>query len=1196
MLSLCIFGSASLLRADITGKIFGTVADPSGATVPGAKVTLRNSSTGLTRALQTDASGSFEFLLVPIGDGYSVEVEATGFEKGVEQGITLLVNQVFRADFSLRIGSATQKVEVSAAAAQVETTSTQVGDVIESSKMETLPLNGRSYLDLLGLQAGVAPVNSGTGYGAPAAVSGDLANAGNLSVNGQREGANSFLVNGGDVEHSFENGASLVPSLDSIAEFRLITNSYDAEYGRFSGAIVNVVTKSGTNNFHGDLYDFVRNNAMDSRNFFDYNQVSVLTGQEIPGSALGELKRNQFGGTLGGPLRKNRLFFFTDYQGTREVAGASTGNIHVPSGLERAGNFSDIGTTGYSDLTGTVQGVNTPGSFAQTLSSRLGYTVTPGEPYYTSGCNSLANAQAGLCVFPGRVIPQAAWSPAAAGTLPFIPTATLVSAGVPYFSSSAYKEVVRDDKFAVKMDLNTQHWGTWSVYYHFDDASALSPYTNGVDVPGFDATNPTRVQQINLGNTWSPNPTTVNEARVNFVRPAITTGVISPSSKGLGNISQWGFSTGGQGLVYQPGTPEGVPQINLSVTGIDFGMINPNVYHDNDYQFVDNLSKIHGRHTLKFGAEYRHLADAFRFQPVNGSFVFTGNETGNDFADYLIGAVPPDEFFEASVELEDARSKYFGAYAQDSFKIRPNVTLNYGLRYQISTPWADTLGRVTAFKPGEQSVILPNAPTGLVFPGDPGVPNTVSPTHYDDFDPRLGLAYSPGFSSGVAGKIFGGPGKSSLRASFGIFHTVFEEGSFSWATGDNPWSIWDYLPSPVYLEAPWRSRYDGSDITPPFPYVMPSKHSNFSFLNFSPVTGITTVKTDNVLPYAEHYNLTFQRALGTSTTLTVAYIGTEGHHLLGQIEANPGSPSKCLQIAALAAAAGVPGCGPYGEDEIYTIGNQTFYGTRPYSVTSGRYLDQGKLDIGGTILWAATMLNSDYNSLQATLEKRVGSMRFLGAYTYGKAMDNGSSYSSDEEDPFDYRLNRGLSAFDMTHNFVISYVYDLPFQKLARSSGPVAKLLGGWSFTGITRFTTGIPVSLKESGDLGLVGSLAATYDGVDQPDYNGQKLTYSNPRSSGTHQYFSTEQFSSMPLGGVGTANRRFFHGPGINNWDLGLHKMMKITERTSVEFRAEFFDAFNHAQFSTVQSDYANTTEFGDVTSARSPRIGQVALKLNF
>jgi hypothetical protein len=332
MLALAVLGTSRLLLADITGKIIGTVTDPTGAVVPRATVTLRNPSTGLVRQIETDTTGSYEFLAVPIGDSYIVEIDARGFRKAVQERITLLVNQVYRADAHLQLGTATQTVEVSGETAQVETTSTQLGDVIEDRKMTTLPLNGRSYLDLLGLQTGVVPLTSDAAL--TGTVSGNLA-TGNFSVNGQREASNSFLVNGGDAEQSFQNGAAVVPTLDSIQEFRLVTNSFDAEYGRFSGAMVNVVTKSGTNSLHGDLYEFLRNNALDSRNFFELNQFNAVTGQEIPGSAIGEFRQNQFGGTAGGPILKNRLFFFTDYQGTRQILGSPTGNLAVPSLAER---------------------------------------------------------------------------------------------------------------------------------------------------------------------------------------------------------------------------------------------------------------------------------------------------------------------------------------------------------------------------------------------------------------------------------------------------------------------------------------------------------------------------------------------------------------------------------------------------------------------------------------------------------------------------------------------------------------------------------------------------------------------------------------------------------------------------------------------------------------------------------------------
>lgn len=1182
------------LMADVAGTILGAVADPSGAAVPGATVILRNPDTGLVRQTTTDSTGSYEFLAVPVGDNYTVELEATGFEKSTQTGIKLLVNQKFRADFQLVVGSVSQSVTVSAEAAQVETTSTQLGDVIEGTKMTAVPLNGRSFIDLLGLQAGVVPVTSDVAITQGVAGTG---NAGNVSVNGQRETANSFLVNGGSVEHSYNNGASVVPTLDSIQEFRLLTNSFDAEYGRFSGAIVNVITKSGTNELHGSGFEFLRNDKFDSRNFFDLNKVNLATGQEIPGSALGKLKRNQFGGTLGGPIRKNRLFFFGDYQGTREVRGESSGNITVPSITERGGDFSDVGTTGYNPLTGVVRGDNVSGdgTMEEVLSQRLGYKVTSGEPYWVPGCNALAQAQAGMCVFPGQVIPQAAWSPAAAGTLKFIPAPTLVAGGVPFFSTSAERRNLRDDKFGIHVDLNSRSTGNWSVYYHLDDTAVIEPFGGG-DVPGFPSKAPTRDQQANLGNTHTFGPTAVNEARLNYTRSVFAAGF---PAGGLGDITGFGFQKGGLGI--NPGVPslEGVPLISLGLLGVSFGAANGVTREPNNiYQVLDNFSKIHGAHTMKFGAEVRYLQLNIRQNiEQSGAFGFFGTETHNDFADFLIGA--PDTYGQSSPGFEqDARTKYFGIYAQDSFKVRPNFTVNYGLRYEISQPFYDRYNRVQAFVPGIQSKVFTDSPEGWIFPRDGGLPATLSPTKYDVFAPRLGFVYSPGFSDGPLSKIFGGPGKSSLRAAFGIYHTAVEEAPLLFETGDAPFGLFYVSPSLVYLEEPFKARTSSNDPGQRFPIPpVPPTGSNINFSTWMPVSGSTIVKTDNVLPYTEHLNFSVQRQIGTSSVLTLSYVGSRGHHLISQIEANPGIPSRCLQIAALFAAAGQPGggCGSFGEDSIYTINGQTFYGTRPYSVSSGRHLSQGLLDFGGTLPYAATLANSNYNAFEATLEKRAGPWRFLGAYTWSKVLDNSSGFG-DATNPYNYRASKSLAAFDMTHNFVFSYTYDLPFGHLARSSSGVAhKFLNGWSINGITRFTTGLGLGLIASGDRSLCGCFGSSYNGVDLPNYNGQPIRFFDPRSSSSHQYFSPDPFSEPQVGTFGTANRRFFHGPGLNNWDLALLKETQITERVKLEFRAEFFNLFNHAQFRNPSADISSPT-FGQVTSARDPRIGQMALKLYF
>lgn len=1166
---------SSLASADITGTVLGIVSDPTGAAVPGASVTLRNPTTGFTRQTTSSASGSYEFPLIPIGSDYVVEVQKQGFEKATQTGITLLVNQKFRADFTLVVGALSQTVEVTAATTQVETTSTQVGDVIENSKMTNLPLNGRSYVDLLGLQAGVVPMNSGV-QSSDRPVSGN-GNSGNLSVNGQREANNSFLVNGGDVEEGRNNGTSIVPVLDSIQEFRLITNSFDAEYGRFSGAIVNVVTKSGNNGLHGTLFEFVRNEKLDSRNFFDLNQVNSATGQDIPNSAIGVFRRNQFGWAIGGPILKNRLFFFTDYQGTRENRGLSTGNIPVPSSSERDGNFSDTTTTGFNPLTGTVQGDDLPGHFAQVLSGRLGYPVTAGEPYWAPGCTS--NTQ---CVFPNETIPATAWDPVAAATLKFIPTEVGTSGGQPFFSTSAQKQTTNDDKFGIRIDLNNQHAGNLLFYYHYDNSSVLNPYP-AANVPGFPALTPARAQQFNLNDTKTFNPTTVNELVLNYTRSAA---VYREPKGGLGDITSFGFTQGGLGInpVYAP--LEGMPWLNLGLLGVTIGLPDGTTgQYNNTYQASDHLSRVSGKHTMKFGGEYRYLQINERnTYAQNGFFSFNGAETGNDFADYLIGAVPPGNMIQSSRQFLDSRTKYAAAFGQDTFKFKQNLTLNYGLRWEASEPFYDTQGKIEAFVPGEQSKRFPGSPTGWLVPGDPGIPNTLSPTRWNNFAPRVGFAYSPGSTDGPLAKIFGGPGKTSIRGAFGMYYTAIEDLTLFVEVGDSPYGLFFVGPSPVYLNEPYKTRTEGTDVGQRFPFTIPppgaAVNTTFNWGQVQPLSGAPGFKTDNVLPYAEHINFSVERQIKNSLLLTVAYVGTRGHHLIAQSSFNPGIAATCLNT---------PGCGPFGEDSIWPLPNgQNQNGTRIYSVTSGRFLNQGILDFANNT-YEETLANSNYNSLQVSLEKRVGAVRLLAAYTYSKSLDDSSAFS-DQINPFDARLSKSLSTFDLTHNFVTSYSYELPFGRLAHAtSGALGKLLGGWTISGITRFTTGLPIGMGEGDDQSLCGC------GVDTPNWNGQYPQFSNPRASADHQYFTTTPFSQETLGAFGTANRRFFHGPGLNNWDMSLHKMTQITEKTNLEIRAEFFNLFNHAQFGNPSGSITSST-FGLVTGANDPRIGQVAMKFYF
>ncbi len=1163
---LVLAGPVQLL-ADVTGKILGTVTDSSGAAVIGATVTLHNDLTGYTKTGKSDSTG-YQFLAVPVGQGYEVTVEAAGFSKALQSGIVLLVDQDFRADFKLEVGSTTQTVETSAAAMQVETTSTQLGDVIEDSKMTQMPLNGRSYIDLIGLQAGVVPQTSSAAFypGNVQKVSGGLS-SGDFSVNGAREAGNAFSVNGGDVQNNYDNGTAVIPTLDSIQEFRLLSNTTDAEYGRAAGAVVNVVTKSGTNQIHGDAYEFARNDLFDAKDYFD----SV--------GPKNSLKQNQYGGTFGGPVLRNRLFYFGDYQGTRQTTGAKT-NAAVPSDAMRKGDFSGAAAIGFNPISGTVHGGGATGgaeSMDQRLTRLLGYTVTNGEPYYFAGCTSTS-----ACVFPNQVIPQAAWSPAATGSLKFIAEPTFTDAsGKPHYLDQSQPKTLNDDKAGARIDWDTQVTGRWSFYYHLDNGSVANPFGAG-SMPGFPTTNPSRSQQILVGDTRSFGSTAVNELRLNYTRNVLLAG---QQGSGFGKVSTWGFVEGGStGILPQIASKEHVPGVSLS-SGPKFGGYYFSGSFNNSYQLTDSFSKVVGRHTIKFGGDFRKLQLNSRYLSHNsGDFNLTGTETGNDFADFLVGA--PSYYVQTSDSALDDRSTYAALFAQDSIKVRPNFTANVGLRWEVGTPWADQKGRVETILPGEQSKLYPDSPQGWVFPGDPGVAAGMWPTKVPNFGPRLGIAYSPGFSDGIPGKLFGGPGKTSIRAAFGIYYSALEEIENLWFGGNPPFAqYWSDLNS--YLEAPYAARF-GPNIGQRFPFVQAPHGTTGIWNQFLPLNSTQAAWTHNTVPYEEQWNFSIQREIPRVAIMTIGYVGNGAHHLLGETEANPADPNLCLSLSTLDdVAPGTPTCGPFGENTIYTRKDGTqVNGTRIMSVTSGRGLSQGLLDFGD-VVWVETWHSSGYNALQASLQRDSGQFRFLAAYTWSKAIDDNSGFNDIWTNPYNHKLSRSLAAFDLPQNFVVSYSYDLPFGRIAHSSH---RLLDGWQISGITRFTSGFPVTIADYDDQSLMGSQNS---GTDFPVYNG-KVIYTNLHATGG-QYFSPASFSQAKLGTIGATSRRFFFGPGTDNTDLALHKITKITERTSCEIRAEYFNVFNRTSFGMPSGDFNNN--MGQIFStAGDNRIGQLGAKFTF
>ena len=1038
--------SQSTLLADVTGTILGLVRDASGAVVPGVRIAATNVDTNLVTEAAADAVGQYRILALPVGK-YKVQATFSGFQTFVATGIVLEVNQQRRVDIVLQPGATEQSITVNADPVQVETTSTQLGLVIEEKKILELPLNGRSYLDLLSLQPGVAP-QSTRGEG-----------PGTVSVNGQRENSNGFLVNGGDVSGVGNFEAQIQPNLDAIQEFRVITNSFDAEYGRFSGAITNAITKSGSNSIHGSVFEFLRNDKMDARGFFD--------------SDKGALKRNQFGYAVGGPAIKDKLFWFTDYQGTRLVNGGTASEIQVPSLAERQGNI------GVQNLTGNVNGAY----WAQVLSTRLGRTVRDGEPYAS--------------VFPGGIIPQNAWSPAAKGTAQFIPEPTR---GDNIYASAAASTTNSDNLLGQHVDLVNRLTGNWSFYYFYDGTSIVDPYAGG-SFPGFASDQSTKRHQAVVSNTKILGPTAVNEFRINFVRIRVDT---VPKEANIPSLESMGFVTGEGTLGINNSGPAGLAGIpSIALNNFSFGSVSPSISAQNTYQITDGFSKIKGRHTFKFGADFRYYQMNQRNSgaPV-GSFNFNGSETGYDIADYLLGA--PNGYTQASLQILDSRSKYGGAYVQDSINVAPHLTINVGLRWEFSQPWYDTQDKIVALVPGQQSVMYPTAPTGLVYPGDHGVARTLAPTRYNNLAPRLGIAYSPGATGGFAGKLFGGPGKTSIRLGAGIFYTAIQDQTLYWILGTAPFGEYWGSSAPPLLEEPFRTRSTGESQGQPFPFTPPVPGSeaarHFDFSPYLPLVSTLGYATDNDLPYGIDYNLTIQREIRGKMVASIGYVGTLGRKLIAIQEANPGSPSLCLSLRGSAVMPDTPQCGPYMEDTTFTRADGSLVqGTRsPFGHAFGTTYYEGN--------WA----NSDYNSLQASLERRAGDSFLLFAYTFSKAMDN-ASFFNNRMNFANHSLSRSLSNFDGTHNFVASYSYMIPFDRMF-GAAPKA-LVRGWSVAGITRFATGIPVFVYESDDRSLTGT-----SGLDRPDFVGPLNIVADPRGP-EHRWFTGRR---LHAGAAGTVRHR--------------------------------------------------------------------------
>jgi Carboxypeptidase regulatory-like domain len=1167
VLFLSILVCLQPIWAGLGGSISGTVTDPNGLAVTGANVTAINTATNVRQTIVTNSAGVYSFPELEVGT-YDIEVEAKSFRSYRHTNLAVDTDSKLRIDASLLLGDQRETITVAAASVHVDAVDTQLGEVIGGSRIEAVPLNGRSFTDLLALQPGVAPTTTITGNSIQAAgaailsPSGDL-NPGTLSINGQREYANGFTVNDSDVVERFTMGAAIVPNLDSIAEFRVLTGNFDAQYGNYAGGRINVITKSGSNGFHGEAFEFVRNTDFDARNFFSPER--------------GVFQQNQVGGLFGGPIVKNKVFFYADYQATILTEGVDTGLIQVPSFANRNGNFSDTA----SALTGSVSGPY----WANQLSGKLGYGVTAGEPYYTPGCGSSSQ-----CVFPGAVIPQQVWSGPAQKLLQYVPTPNLPNN---FFSTSAVDETLRDDKGAMRMDASTR-FGMLSGYYFADNYTQSNPYPTlqgGANVPGFGALNQGRSQLATIGLTKNFGSHSVNEFHFSYVRDVNDVGTPQQTV---------GTTLASQGFVTPSGQPSILPQrpnivgvenvifsnfiIGSTITGLN--------QTDNTFEYRDSFSHIIGSHTLMVGGELMFSqVNAAADVQSNGTFSFFGSETGVDFADFLIGV--PSFYKQGDARPFYMRNHYGSLFVQDSWRVRPRLTLNYGLRWDVIMPWYEKYNQIQTLVPGEQSVVYPGAPAGLVFPGDPGVSRALAPVRWNDFSPRLGVAWVPHGENGLARWLFGDGDKTSIRVGFGRFFSAIEGVSSGVMAGDPPYGSTYSSPAPPLFADPFVTASTGFDNQQRFPIQFPplgvtasNPDPNVNWAPFLPVSGLPGYKPDGVTPYTDQYTLSIQRQYGKSTLVTASYVGSESHHLLTLVEANPGNPALCVSLSQVnQVAAGSPTCGPFGESNVFTT-------------PSGQVINGTRQALGanfGSVDWLTTVGNANYNALQLSVRHTTRRLEFSAGYTYSKSLDNSSSIS-EQLNPYNNRATYAPSAFDLKHNFVASYRYELPFDQL---TGKRNRLTEGWILSGITRFSTGFPVTFTNAGDTSLLGTQPNGVNsyGVDLPDLVGGPLDINhNPRNG--QPYFNTSLFSVPAIGTPGTAPHRLFYGPGIENFDIALSKDVRFGESRSLQLRLETFNTFNHAQFfgpASVNGEITSSS-FGQVVSADSPRLVQLAARIRF
>ncbi len=1126
---------------NLYGTIRGIVKDQSGAVIPGARVTVTNVETGVTRHMLSGQDGAFEFTNLTVPGVYDVSVEKTGFNKYANTHIQLNVNQIYVVPVALQVGSVTQEVTVQAKPAQIETTSMQLGTTVGAQQIVNLPLNGRNWTQLQQLQPGVMAGSDrfGTGMGGT-----------DFSTNGAETQQNSFLINGADSMDLPLNMAGIIPSPDALGEFRMVTSTINPEFSRNSGAIMNILIKNGTNAFHGDAFDFYRETSLDARSFFQ--------------SSVSPFHQNQFGGTLGGPIKKDHAFFFFSYQGERVAEPEAFSVPTVFSSAERAGNFS-ADTSGAFPVDNPSTGIAAVSPFP--MVGENGATYPAGTPYNT--------------LFPTGQIPQADVNPLAVKLMnQFVPLPNTAANGYTFNPT----EVLSDDQYIYRVDENIRPQDSVWVYGLWES----EPYTetlpfDGASLPGFPETNLQHFQEYTGSWTHTISPTTLNEARFSYFRFNYDAVVpINPI-----NPTTYGFP----GIVPQTTTDASLPVMSLDgLFTLGFSADGPQPRIDQQYEAIDNFTKIAGAHTIKAGftMERFEVFNPF-YDDLSGDYTYNGAgafSTGFPGADFLLGI--PDSYAQGSGTIINARGRDYYSYAQDQWRAKRNLTLTYGTGWDIETPYEDLYANgeaLAAFRTGQQSTVYPTAPVGYVYPGDTGINKYGGPkVPYKDFAPRLGFAWSPGESL-----------KWSVRGGFGIYYNRTEEeltlqGLTNPPTGLDSIGVGAVGGSPSFA-TPFTGTCAGPvpcSTAQVFPFTPPAKGAKVNFAPYEPIGFGMNVQSANFgVPMSENYQLTIQRQLDPTTVLSVGFVGNAGHHLEGAYTLNPAGTAPGLNPGAAAlgcVATNLTSCDP-GSFSL----NPLVYGETGYQVTD---------------------FNSNYNSLQVEVNRQFShGLQLLAAYTWSRYFD----YTSNLEDsafdapginPFDFNSMYAPSANDAPQRLVVSYTYTLPLYHFAHRW---RRLTDGWELTGITTFQHGFPVAVFDSADTSLTCDPAITfYACPDRANVTGTPLAIGNPRNytiNGSPNYWINPGAFSIPAAGtgIGDASRNPFYAPGINNWDIALLKDVHITEAKYFQFRLETYNTFNTVQFGAPTGDVNNPT-FGRILGVQQGstngdgRVLQLAGKFYF